>query len=79
MRTRIQRLQRTWQTRWIRRTQRIWRIQRIQWIWLIQRTQRIRRTLRIWQIQRIRRIPCAIFKSFSSFIYSPTKDFISSS
>ena len=67
MRTRIQRMRRTWGTR------RIQRIQRIQRIWRIQRTRRI------WRIQRIRRIPYAIFKRFFSFIYSATKGFISSS
>ena len=44
MRTRIQRMRRTWRTR------RIWRIQQIQRIWRIQRTRRI------WRIQRIQRI-----------------------
>ena len=73
MRTRIQRMRRTWGTR------RIQRIQRIQRIWRIQRTRRIRRTRRIWRIQRIRRIPYTIFKRFFSFIYSATKGFISSS
>ena len=48
MRTRIQRMRRTWRTR------RIWRIQQIQRIWRIQRTRRI---WRIQRIQRIRRIP----------------------
>ena len=37
MRTRIQRMQRTWRTRWIQR------IQRIQWIWRTGQIQRIRR------------------------------------
>ena len=70
MRTRIQRIRRTWGTR------------RIQWIWRIQRTRQIWRIQRIWwiwRIQRIRRIPYAIFKRFFSFIYSATKGFISSS
>ena len=44
------------------------------------RTLRIRRTRRIWRIRRIRRIQqIRIFKRFLSFIYSPTKGFISSS
>ena len=67
MRTRIQRMRRTWRTQRIRQTLRIWRIQ---WI---QRIPRIRR------IQRIRRIPYAIFKRFFSFIYPATKCFMSSS
>ena len=73
IRTRIQQMRRAWRTRRIRRTrwiqwiQRIWGIQRTRWIW---------RTRRIW---RIRRMPYAIFKRFSSFIYSATKGFISSS
>ena len=72
MRTRIQRMRRTWQTR---RTRQIWRIQRIQWIWRIQWTRRI---WRIRRIQRIRPIPYAILMFFR-FIYSATKGFISSS
>ena len=71
--TRIQRMRRTWLTRWIQR------IQRIQWIWQIQRTRWIQRIWRIRQIQRIRRIPYAVFKRFFSFIYTATKGFISSS
>ena len=72
MRTRIQRMRRTWQTR---RTRRIWQIQWIQSIWRIQWT---RRVWRIGRIQRIRPIPYAIFMFFR-FIYSATKGFISSS
>ena len=48
MRTRIQRMRRTWRTR------RIWRIQqiqRIQRIWRIPRTRWIRRTRRVWRIR----------------------------
>ena len=71
MRTRIQRMQRTWQTR---RTRQIWRIQRIQSIWRIQWT---RRVWQIGRIQRIRPIPYVIFMFFR-FIYYATKDFISS-
>ena len=63
MRTRIQRMRRTWQTR---RTRRIWRIQWTRRVW------------RIGRIQRIRPIPYAIFMFFR-FIYSATKGFISSS
>ena len=64
MRTRIRRM---------RRTRRIGQIQRI---WRIRRTRRI---LRIQWIWRTRRIAYAIFKRLLSFIYSPTKGFISSS
>ena len=67
MRTRIQQMRRAWRTRRIRRTR---------WIQWIQRIWGIQRTRRIW---RIRRMPYAIFKRFSSFIYSATKGFISSS
>ena len=63
MRTRIQWMRRTWQTR---RTRRIWRIQWTRRVW------------RIGRIQRIRPIPYAIFMFFR-FIYSATKGFISSS
>ena len=67
MRTRIRRMRRTWQTRWIWQIRRTWRIPRIQRIWWIQR------------IQRIWRIALAIFKRFLNLIYSPTKGFIISS